>query len=705
MASFATLPGQSYPLGATVQAEGVNFSLFSQHAEKLELLLFAAPDDPLPIQTITLTPEQHQTYHYWHVFVQGLKAGQTYAYRAYGPYEPEQGLRFDASKVLLDPYAKAVVGYSLYNRQAAQIRGKDNCAQALRGIVVDSGLYDWEGDQPLRHPYASSVIYEMHVGGFTRNPNSAVSPSKRGTFAGLIEKIPYLKDLGITAVELLPVHCFDPEAAPADLINYWGYNTINFFAPHWAYSSDQTPLGPLNEFRDMVKALHKAGLEVILDVVFNHTAEGNENGPTLSFRGFDNPTYYIEDPNDPAAYSNYSGCGNTFKGNHPIGSHLILDSLRYWVSEMHVDGFRFDLATVLARGIKGEPIASIIAERMSILWAIESDAVLAGIKLIAEAWDAAGLYAVGGFVEYGDWFAEWNGPFRDDVRRFVKGDADMVRTLAARILGSPDIYQRQDTDINRSINFITCHDGFTLNDLVSYNAKHNEANKESNRDGADANFSWNCGIEGNTDDAETESLRLRQIKNLLTILFLSQGTPMILMGDEIRRTQQGNNNTYCQDNELSWFNWDQIDQQFDLWCFLRRLVDFTQNLEIFRQEKRLKVAYASLEPHISWHGVKLGQPDWQASSHSLAFSLRHPKASEYLHVMLNAYWEALEFELPLLGAGERWHRVINTALSLSEAICEIGFSEPYSKETYRVEARSCVVLIAQTIEKSVVLNR
>lgn len=688
-------PGQTYPLGATVLNGGVNFSIFSQHAEKLELLLFAAPEDPYPIQTITLSPNKHQTYHYWHIFVEGIQAGQIYAYRAYGPYEPARGCRFDPSKVLLDPYAKAIVGDRLYNRRAAQIVGEDNCAQALRGVVVDSNTYDWEGDHPLRHPYANSVIYEMHVGGFTKHSSSGVAPSQRGTYAGLVAKIPYLKNLGITAVELLPVHYFDRAAAPKGLINYWGYNTINFFAPHVAYSSDKTPLGPLNEFRDMVKALHRAGLEVILDVVFNHTAEGDEHGPTLSFKGLDNSTYYISDIDQPGAYSNYSGCGNTFKGNHPIGSRLILDSLRYWVSEMHVDGFRFDLATVLARGVGGKPISSLKAERTSILWAIEADAELAGIKLIAEAWDAAGLYSVGGFVEYGDWFAEWNGPFRDDVRRFVKGEPGMVPTLASRILGSPDIYHRQDTDINRSINFITCHDGFTLNDLVSYNNKHNEANLENNRDGSDDNFSWNCGAEGITAEQEIQSLRLQQVKNLLTILFMSQGTPMILMGDEIRRTQKGNNNAYCQDNELSWFDWRQLDQQFDMWCFLRRLVDFTQNLEIFRQEERLQVAYASLKPHISWHGLKLGEPDWQPSSHTLAFSLRHPKANEYLHVMLNAYWQPLEFELPLLGAGEQWHRVVNTALALSDAICEIGFSEPHLKETYCVEDRACVVLIAQ----------
>ena len=691
----AALPGQSYPLGATVYPDGVNFSLFSQHAEKIELLLFDSPNSPRPARTILLTPEQNQTYHYWHVFVPGLTAEQVYAYRAYGPNQPEKGLRYDASKVLLDPYAKAIVGDDIYDRQAAIALGKENCDRALRGVVVERDIYDWEGDRPLHIPFANSVIYELHVGGFTRHSSSKVAPHKRGTFAGIVEKIPYLKNLGITAVELLPVHYFDPEAAPAGLTNYWGYNTINFFAPHREYSADKSPLGPLKEFRDMVKALHKAGIEVILDVVFNHTAEGNEHGPTLSFRGLDNPTYYILENDDHSAYSNFSGCGNTFKGNHPIGSHLILDSLRYWVSEMHIDGFRFDLATALARGIKGRPIAQLKAERTSILWAIESDAVLAGTKLIAEAWDAAGLYSVGGFVEYGDWFAEWNGPFRDDVRRFVKGEPGMVKTLANRILGSPDIYPRMDTDINRSINFITCHDGFTLNDLVSYNRKHNEANRENNCDGASENFSWNCGKEGKTDDPSIESLRLRQIKNLLTILLMSQGTPMILMGDEVRRTQLGNNNAYCQNNPLSWFDWSQVDEQFDLWCFFRRLIDFIQKLEIFRQEVRLQVSYGSYEPHISWHGVKLGKPDWGPQSRSLAFSLRHPQANEYLHVMFNAYWEMLEFELPLLGIGERWHRVVNTALSLPQAFCEIDTTTPHEENIYQVEPRSCVVLIAQ----------
>ena len=696
--STSILPGQSNPLGATVYPDGVNFALFSEHADYIELLLFAESNDPQADRTITLTPPKHRTYHFWHVFIPGLKAGQVYAYRAYGPDSLEQGLRFDAKKVLLDPYGKAIVGASIYSRQAAMELGLDNCAQALRSVVVEPRDYDWEGDKPLAVPYATSVIYEMHVGGFTRHSSSGVSPEKQGTFAGLVEKIPYLKNLGITAVELLPVHYFDPESAPDGLTNYWGYNTINFFTPHRPYSSDKSPLGPLNEFRDMVKALHRADIEVILDVVFNHTAEGNENGPTLCFRGLDNPIYYILEPDNPAAYANYSGCGNTFKGNHPIGGRMILDSLRYWVSEMHVDGFRFDLATVLTRDASGQPMPGYQAtSSLGLIWIIESDPALAGTKLIAEAWDAAGLYGVGGFFKYGDWFAEWNGPFRDDVRRFVKGDPGMVPKLAARVMGSPDIYRRLDTDINRSINFITCHDGFTLNDLVSYNDKHNEANGEQNRDGANDNHSWNCGAEGQTEDPEIEALRLQQVKNFLTILFMSQGTPMLLMGDEVRHTQQGNNNTYCQDSQLSWFDWKLVDEQFELWCFTRRLIHFIQGLVLFSQEGRLQVSYSDSKSHLNWHGVKLGQPDWGSDSCSLAFTLCHPQADEYLHIMLSAYWQTLEFELPPPGEGKCWHRVVDTSLPLPNSFCELGTASPHSAKTYKVKARSCVVLMAQDV--------
>lgn len=499
----------------------------------MELLLFDSPNAPLPDRIIQLEPKQNKTFYYWHVFVSNIGAGQVYAYRVDGPFNPDKGHRFDNTKVLLDPYAKAVVGWENYSREAAIYPG-DNCAKALRGVVVDFSTYDWEGDIPLCIPYAKTVIYEMHVSGFTRNPNSGVPCEKRGTYAGLVEKIPYLKDLGVTAVELLPIHQFDEQDVRPGLKNYWGYSTIAFFAPHQAYSSRQDSLGMLDEFRDMVKALHQAGIEVILDVVFNHTAEGDDTGPTLSFKGLENQAYYILEQ-DSTKYSNYSGCGNTLNTNHEIVSRMIIDSLTYWVAEMHIDGFRFDLASVLSRSRLGHPL-----EDPPILWAIESEPILAGTKIIAEAWDAAGLYQVGSFI--GDRFAEWNGPFRDDVRCFVKGESGMVKRLADRILGSPDLYLQPEREPNHSINFVTCHDGFTLNDLVSYDSKHNEANGEDSRDGANHNFSWNCGEEGATNSPAIAALRLQQSKNLLTILLISQGTPMLLMGDEVRRTQLGNNN-------------------------------------------------------------------------------------------------------------------------------------------------------------------
>ena len=686
--------GESFPLGATVHPDGVNFCLFSRNAEAIELLLFDTPNAAQPAQTIKLDRVLNKTYYYWHVFVPGIKAGQIYAYRAYGPFAPERGYRFDSSKVLVDPYARAIVNTEHYDRTSASRPG-DNCAQALKGVVVDTGTYDWEDDRHPRIPYASSVIYELHVGGFTSNPNSGVSESKRGTYAGIIEKIPYLKELGITTVELLPVHQFDPQDVRPGLKNYWGYSTIGFFAPHRGYSSQRDPLSAVDEFRDLVKALHQSGIEVILDVVFNHTAEGNDRGPTLSFRGLDNQTYYILEDDNPAYYKNYSGCGNTFKGNHPIVGRLIRDSLRYWVEEMHVDGFRFDLATVLARNIFGQPIRE-EAGSMSILSVIESDPILAGTKLIAEAWDAAGLYGVGKFVELADWFAEWNGPFRDDVRRFVKSDRGSVNALAARILASPDIYFSSDTDINRSVNFVTCHDGFTLNDLVSYNRKHNLANGEDNCDGANDNFSWNCGVEGETDDPAIKQLRSQQIKNFFTILLISQGTPMLLMGDEIGHTQQGNNNAYCQDNELSWFDWSLPSKNEGLLRFVKKLINFIQGLAIFRQENFLEVTYNSENPYLTWHGQHLGYPDWDEDSHALAFSLNHPAQGEHLHVMLNAYWEPLDFELPPLEPGKCWHRIVDTALPAPDDFSDLETAVKIDKDSYLVTARSSIILMEKT---------
>lgn len=685
--SLRITPGKSFPLGATVESRGVNFCIYSQQATGIDLLLYASPEASYPTNTIHLNPDFHRSFNYWHVMVHGIEAGQVYAYRATGPYRPEKGFRFDPSKVLLDPYGRSVVGQENYDRQAACHPG-ENSPYALRNVVVDLQKYDWEGDTPLNIPYSRTVIYEMHVSGLTNHSSSGIAPEKRGTFAGVIEKIPYLKSLGITAVELLPVHQFDDRDAPLGLTNYWGYSTVGFFAPHRAYSSRQDPQGPVDEFRDMVKAFHRANIEVILDVVFNHTAEGDHRGPTLSFRGLDNYTYYILEEDDPSQYANYSGCGNTMKTDHTVVSRLILDSLRYWVSEMHVDGFRFDLASVMSRDKEGNP-----QDDPPILWAIESDPVLARTKLIAEAWDAAGLYQVGSFI--GDRFAEWNGPFRDDVRRFVKGDSNTVGTLASRILGSPDLFvDDPDRETNRSINFVTCHDGFTLNDVVSYNRKHNEANSEQNRDGSNDNFSWNCGIEGLANNSEIHALRIRQIKNLITILLLSQGTPMMLMGDEVCRTQKGNNNAYCQDNPLSWFNWEHIDNNHEVARFTQRMVDLVQNLRLFQQTQWLTVTESFVDaPHIIWHGTKLFEPDWSENSHSLAFTLHDPVVEEEMHVILNAYWEALTFELPQPHPHSQWYRIVNTAHASPEDILD-GTTEAITGCQYRVEPRSCVVLMA-----------
>ncbi|MEM8613146.1 MAG: alpha-amylase family glycosyl hydrolase, partial [Cyanobacteria bacterium P01_H01_bin.105] len=582
--------------------------------------------------------------------------------------------------------ARSVVGWQTYSRQAA-INGSDNCAQALRGVVVDPLQYDWEGDIHPKTPYSETVIYELHVGGFTQHPNSGLPDEKRGTYAGLIEKIPYLQSLGITAVELMPVQQFDPNDAPAERSNYWGYSPIAFFAPHHEYSSRSDTLGPVDEFRDLVKALHKAGIEVILDVVFNHTAEGNHEGPTLSFRGLSNESYYILE-NNKTYYKNYSGCGNTVKTS-AISGYLILDCLRYWVSEMHVDGFRFDLASVLSRGVTGEPLAN-----PPILWMINTDPALAGTKIIAEAWDAAGLYQVGRFA--GERFAEWNGPYRDEVRRFIRGDNGVIRTLADRIVGSPDIYVQWQRGPNYSVHFFTCHDGFTLYDLVSYNGKHNQANGEDNRDGADANWSWNCGTEGPTNDQAIQSLRLKQAKNLFTLWAMSQGTPMMLMGDEVLRSQQGNNNAYCQNNELSWFDWDAVTTQSDFLRFVKELITFVQSLQIFKHDYPLIVTPQPIsEPAITWHGVKLGKPDWSYYSHSLAFTLGYRQHHELLHIIFNAFYEPLTFELPLLPEGQFWRRIVDTGLNAPEDFCTIDVAPRVESPLYQVKPRASVILMAK----------
>lgn len=680
-------PGASAPLGATMHPGGVNFSVFAKRATMVELLLFDAADAQ-PSQVIPLDPKVHRTYHYWHAFVPDLAPGQIYAYRAHGPAAADRGLRFDPEKVLLDPYGVGIAVPDTYDRSAARRPG-DNAAVAMKSVVADPGRYDWEGDRPIRRPFAEAVIYELHVRGFTRHASSNVESSKRGTYAGLIEKIPYLEDLGVTAVELLPVFQFDPQDAPAGRVNYWGYQPVSFFAPHHAYSSMTDPLGVLDEFRDMVKALHRAGIEVILDVVFNHTTEGGHEGPTLCYRGLANDFYYILQ-DDKSRYADYTGCGNTLNANQPIVRRLIQDSLRYWVTQMHVDGFRFDLASILSRDEAGRPLPN-----PPVLWDIESDPLLAGTKLIAEAWDAAGLYQVGTFV--GDTWQEWNGRFRDDVRHFVRGDNDSVPSLASRLLGSPDIYGHEEREAEQSINFVTCHDGFTLNDLVSYDRKHNEANGEDNRDGSDQNLSWNCGVEGPAHDAAIEALRTRQIKNFFTLELLAAGTPMLLMGDEVRRSQGGNNNAYCQDTELVWFDWRLLDRHADLLRFVKALTAFRQRRDVVAEGTMLSLNQLLRRARIEWHGVRLDRPDWGEHSHSLAFTLRTLRARYLLHGMLNAYWEPLTFQLPPVPADGRhlWRRCIDTALDSPDDIKRLDAAPPVADASYAVQPRSVVVLALQ----------
>src|SRR5271165_3623975 len=642
----APTTGRSFPTGATLVNGGANFSLFSRSAAGIELLFFDRADDARPSRVIPIDP----------------------------------------SKLLLDPYGRAVVVPKHYSREAARLPG-DNTATAIKSVVTDPQAYDWEGDLPLKRPWSRTIIYEMHVRGFTAHPSSGLADLKRGTYAGLIEKIPYLQHLGITAVELLPVFQFDPQDAPPGRTNYWGYSPVSFFAPHQAYSSRQEPLGAIDEFRDMVKALHRGGIEVILDVVFNHTAEDGHDGPTQCFRGLDNPTYYLLSE-DRSRYPNFTGTGNALNANHPVTRRMIVDSLRYWVNEMHIDGFRFDLASILARDSSGA-----VMSNPPVLWDIESDPALAGTKMIAEAWDAAGLYQVGSFV--GDSWKEWNDQFRDDVRDFFRGSNDSVGRMADRLLGSPGIYGRRERGAEESVNFVACHDGFTLNDLVAYNQKHNEENGEDNRDGREENRSWNCGVEGPTDDPEIERLRNRQVKNFFTSTLFSIGVPMFVMGDEVRRSQCGNNNAYCQDSDTSWFDWNLLSQHADVLRFVQLLIQRRVMRGVEYERRRVSLSQIPREVKHAWHGVKLNQPDWSPGSHSLAVGVDLKDEGLLLHVILNAYWEVLDFELPILRNGtEQWRRWIDTALDPPHEICEWNKALPVPGGTYRAGARSMVVLIA-----------
>jgi len=668
--------GETFPLGSTIVPGGVNFSLFCKNGTAVELLLFGSVEDIEPNKIIKLDPKRNRTDQYWHIFVPELQSGQLYAYRIDGPNEPVNGHRYDATSILLDPYANVVAVPEKYNRRANADERKRG-TPAMKSAVADLSLYDWENDKPIERPFAETVIYETHAAGFTINPNSNIEETKRGTYKGIIEKISYLKELGITAVELLPVFQFDAQDSPEGMVNYWGYSPISFFAPHQAYSSSKGHMQVLDDFRDMVKALHKANIEVILDVVFNHTSEGNHEGPSVCYRGIDNSVYYLLEK-DKQIYSNFSGTGNTLNANQPIVRRMIIDSLRFWVSEMHVDGFRFDLASILSRDENGTAI-----ENPPVLWDIDSDPELAGTKLIAEAWDAAGLYQVGSFA--GDRWKEWNGVFRDDLRKFMRGDDNILSQFVTRLIGSPDIYSYRNRGPEQSINFITCHDGFTLNDLVSYNQKHNEANRENNRDGCNDNCSYNFGVEGPTDDEAIEAMRNRQVKNFLALTLLSIGTPMILMGDEVRRTQNGNNNAYCQNNELSWFDWSLVDKHAGLLRFTKRLIAMRLQRDMSQAQFEMTLNQLLDRSTIHWHGVKMNAPDWSPNSHSIAITVESLGGKITMHFMLNAHKEALEFELPEPPPGVQWKRWIDTSLASPDDICDRKEAKGFDGLKYKVE--------------------
>jgi len=711
--SFKTYPGKPLPLGATLFEDGVQFAIFSRHATSIVLQLFNRSEDKDPTFEVELDPEKNKTGDIWHIFIEGIKAGQLYGYRADGPYKPKMGMRFNKNKLLLDPYTRAVTGN--FNWNLSDARGYDinsakgdlsfstvdSAGAAPKCIVVDDS-FDWDEDRPLKVPLRDTIIYETHVRGLTCHPSSQVKHP--GTFQGVIEKIAYLKELGITAVEFLPIQEFDESEITRrnpttgnQLKNYWGYSTISFFAPKGRYSSSGTMGEQVQEFKKMVRELHKAEIEVILDVVFNHTAEGDETGPTLCFRGLDNKVYYTLHGRG-RRYKNYSGCGNTLNCNHPLVRGFILDCLRYWVTEMHVDGFRFDLASILGRDQDGK-----ILENPPLIERIAEDPVLRDAKIIAEAWDIAGAYQVGCFP--GRRWAEWNGRYRDDIRRFWRGDPGMVPKLATRLAGSSDLYQKSGRAPFHSINFITCHDGFTLHDLVSYNTKHNEANGEGNRDGADENFSCNYGVEGETDNIEINKLRTNQIKNFLTTLMLSQGVPMLLGGDEFRRTQRGNNNAYCQDNELSWYNWNLLQVHEEIFRFTKEIIAFRKRHPSLRRARFFTGQDSDQNglPDISWHSTVFNQPDWSEESRSLAclidgsrleIDAKHDDNDLYL--IFNASDKKLIFSLPELPSRRKWWRAIDTSLASPDDIMPDGMEvlvEPIGE--YVVAPFSTVVLISK----------
>ena len=694
--------GRFYPLGATLSERGVNFALYSQNATQVFLLLFDRIDGD-PTDTIQL---KNRTRYVWHAFVPGIKAGQLYAYKVTGEFNPSKGMRFNEHKLLLDPYAKAVTGKCAntdnlmlaYNPLSSSLDlsldTRDNTAIAPKCVVVDD-RFDWQGDSPPAIPLQKTIVYETHLKGFTAHKSSRVTHP--GTYLGFIEKIPHLGELGVTAVELLPVHEFyvDDFLLNRGLTNYWGYNTIGFFAPESSYSTNSFPGCQVQEFKTLVRELHKAGLEVILDVVYNHTGEGNELGPTLSFKGIDNPTYYdlTGTPAHPFRYyMNFTGCGNTMNLGNPHVIRFVMDSLRYWVEVMHVDGFRFDLASVL--GCQGGPF-----ERCASFFdAISQDPLLHRVKLIAEPWDLS-TYQVGNFPI--DW-CEWNGRFRDTVRRFGKGDAGQIADLGWRLTGSFDLYGDDGRSAYNSINFITCHDGFTLRDLVSYNSKHNEANRENNNDGTNDNNSWNCGIEGDADDPYVGRLRKQLIKNYACVLLFAAGTPMILGGDEFMRTQLGNNNAYCQDNEISWFNWDDVQRHGDILEFFKKAIALTRRYTILQRRKFLLGVdrYADHIPDIDWFGKNLDTPSWNDPElHTLCYRLdgaeeESQQGNYQLILILNTDFRAQRIALPQHRPEMKWYRIIDTSLPSEEDFLDPGMEYPLDpSDAYLAQPRSTVVLL------------
>jgi len=681
---FAVQRGRPQPFGVSNIAGAINFAVFSRHATAISLVLFL-PGDLEPMMEFPLDPKINRTGDVWHVSLQGLMPGFEYGYRVSGPSDKDAPKhRFDERQVLLDPYARAVSGPSLWRAATRKASQTGN----WRGLLVDDS-FDWEFDQPLNHHLADSVIYEMHVRGFSRHESAAVTHP--GSFHGVIEKIPYLQKLGITAVELLPVTEFDEadnyRKNPLNgesLHNFWGYHPLSFFAPKAAYAVERKVGAQITEFKEMVKALHAAGIEVILDMVFNHTGEGNEKGRTLSLRGLDNSVYYIVDP-ESGDYANYSGCGNTVNCNHPVVRDFIIDALCYWVTEMHVDGFRFDLASILGRGSDGEVLTN-----PPLLERIAGNPLLANTKLIAEAWDAAGLYQVGSFPNFGRW-AEWNGKFRDDIRRFVRGDKGMVPILATRLSGSSDLYQDDGRAPYHSINFVTSHDGFTLADLVSYEVKHNEANGEYGADGDNNNFSANHGVEGPSSDPAICSLRAQQLRNFATLLILAHGVPMLLSGDEMGRSQKGNNNSWCQDNELGWLNWGDLEQNRDLHQFFSDLIAFRKSHALLRP--RHFEGEETGQRRLAWHGTRLGEIDWSAKASSLGMHLQGYSDEVEIYLIAHAAEDAADFALPTSNQQTPWRRFVDTALSAEQASCVPGEeSEIADQQFYRVQGRSVVVL-------------